>query len=115
MATLTLQTIIRAGLDATLAAAAAGGDAFANDGRVFFRAKNAHGSASRTVTFASQIASASVPEGAASANLAVVVPAGKDYMIGPFDPAGWNDANGRVVVTYSSEADLTVAAVTLPK
>ena len=29
-------------------------------------------------------------------------------------PAAFNDANGRVVVTYDDEADLTVAAVALP-
>lgn len=114
MATLALQTVARTGLDHTLAAASAGGDAFGNDGRVFLRVKNSHGSASRTVTFASQIPTAAVPQGAAAANVAVAVAAGKDFLFGPFDPAGFNDANGRVVVTYSTEADLTVAAVKLP-
>ena len=33
--------------------------------------------------------------------------------IGPFDPASFNDANGRVVVTYDTEADLTVGAFAL--
>lgn len=115
MATLAIQTITRAGVDASLAAAANGGDAFANDGQVFFRVKNSHGSTSRTVTFAAQLPAGAIPQGAAATNLAVAVAAGDDTFIGPFDPAGFNDSNGRVVVTYSSEADLTVAAMKLPR
>jgi hypothetical protein len=114
MAVLTVQQIARTGLDATtLAAAAAGGDSFANDGKRFLRVKNGHATLSRTVTIAAQIPVGAVPQGAVKTDLAVVVPALKEYLIGPFDPAGFNDANGRVVVTYSTEADLTVMACAL--
>jgi len=47
------------------------------------------------------------------ADVEVAVPASEERFIGPFDPAAFNDANGRVVVTYDDEADLTVAAVAL--
>lgn len=114
MATLTVQAISRTGLtDAGGAAAAAAGDAFANTGKQFLRVINGSGAATRTVTIVSQLASASIPQGAAAANLAVVVPISGEKWIGPFDPAAFNDANGRVVFTYSTEADLTVAAYSL--
>ena len=114
MAVLAVQQITRAGLDAALAAAAAGGDAFANTGRAFLRVSNAHLSAARTVTIASQLPAGAIPQGAAKSDVIVAVPASEERFIGPFDPAAFNDANGRVVVTYDDEADLTVAAVALP-
>ncbi len=113
MAVLAVQQISRAGLDAALAAAAAGGDAFPNTGRVFLRVANAHISAARTVTIASQLPAGAIPQGAAKTDIAVAVLATEERWIGPFDPAAFNDANGRVVVTYDDEADLTVGAFAL--
>jgi len=114
MAVLTVQQIARTGLTISAgAAAAAAGDSFANNGKRFLRVVNANGAATRTVTIASQIPTAAIPQGAALSNLAVVVPISGEKWIGPFDPAYFNDANGRVVFTYSSEADLTVAAYDL--
>ena len=113
MATLVVQQIARTGTLPTYAAAAAGGDAFANDGKRFLHVKNANVGAARTVTVASQVPAAALPPGSAKADIAVVVAASSEKMIGPLDPAYFNDANGRVVVTYSSEADLTVAALAL--
>lgn len=110
MAVLAVQQIDRTGVTPALAAAAAGGDSFPNSGKTYFHAKNAHASASRTLTFASQAPAAAIPQGASKADVQVVVPALTEKLVGPFDPAFWNDNNGRVVVTYSSEADLTVAA-----
>lgn len=113
MAVLTVQQIARTGLASALAAAAAAGDSFANDGKRFLYVKNGHATLSRTVTLASQLPAGAIPQGAAAANLAVVVPALGERMIGPFDPGAFNDANGRVVATYSTEADLTVGAFAL--
>jgi hypothetical protein len=113
MATLAVQQISRAGLNPALAAAAAGGDAFPNTGRAFLRVKNAHATVARTVTGVSQLPAGAIPQGAAKADVAVVVPALAERWIGPFDPASFNDANGRVVVTYDTEADLTVGAYAL--
>jgi hypothetical protein len=113
MAVLAIQDIIRAGLNPALVAAAAGGDAFPNKGHVFLRVKNAHATVARTVTVVSQLPAGAIPPGAAKTDLAVNVPGTQERWIGPFDPASFNDANGRVVVTYSTEADLTVGAYAL--
>jgi hypothetical protein len=113
MATLTVQQISRAGINPTLAAAAAGGDAFANSGKTFMRVKNGHATLARTVTIASQLPAGAIPQGTAKADLSISVTALEERWIGPLDPATFNDANGRVVATYSSEADLTVGAFAL--
>jgi len=110
MAVLAVQQIVRAGLNPALAAASAGGDAFPNTGRVFLRVKNANAAAARNVTVASQLPPGALPQGAAKTDLAVAVPALSERWIGPLDPAAFNDNNGRVVVTYDTEADLTVGA-----
>jgi hypothetical protein len=113
MAVLAVQQIVRAGLNPALAAASAGGDAFPNTGRVFLRVKNANAAAARNVTVASQLPPGALPQGAAKTDLAAVVPALSERWIGPLDPASFNDSNGRVVVTYDTEADLTVGAFAL--
>jgi hypothetical protein len=113
MAVLAVQAIARTGLAPALQAAAAGGDAFPNAGREFLVVKNGHATAARTVTVASQLPAGAIPQGAAKTDLAVQVPALGERWIGPLDPASFNDANGRAVATYSSEADLTVGAFRL--
>ena len=113
MAVLAVQEITRAGLDSALAAAAAGGDSFPNTGRAFLRVANANVGAARTVTIASQLPAGAIPQGAVKADVEVAVPASEERFIGPFDPAAFNDANGRVVVTYDDEADVSVGAVSL--
>ena len=113
MATLTLQTISRTGITPTVTAAGASGDKFTNDGKTFLRVVNANVSTARTVTVASQIGAGAVPQGTASANLSVSGPASGEKWIGPFETNAWNDSDGKVNVTYSSEADLTVAAYKL--
>lgn len=110
MAVLTVQQIALTGLTPTYAAAAAGGDSFANDGSVFLHVKNTN-AAARTVTVASQ---KPATPGLAPSNNAVVVPLTVgDKMIGPFDPTIWNDANGLVQITYTAESGVTIAAVRL--
>ncbi len=113
MAILAVQQISRTGLNPALAAASAGGDAFPNTGRAFLRVKNAHATLARTVTVASQLPPGAIPPGAVKTDLAVAVPALGERWIGHFDPASFNDANGRVAVTYDTEADLTVGAFAL--
>lgn len=110
MAVLTVQDITRAGITPTFAAAANGGDSFANDGKVFFEAKNVN-AATRLLT----IALTKLVDGQTPAAKTVTVPVTTgDKMIGPFPPDVYNDANGRVNVTYSTEVDVTVAAFRLP-
>ncbi len=109
MAVLTVQSVTRAGLVPTYAAAAGGGDSFANDGRTVYHVKNAH-IAPWTVTVATQM----TVDGKAVADDAVVVTNGTDALIGPFPPSIYNDVNGQVQVTYSGVTALTVAAIRLP-
>lgn len=109
MAELTVQNIVITGLEETLAAAAAGGDTFKNDGRIFFYVRNAS-VADITVTFTTpgKIGGVDIE------NPAVVVTAAEERMIGPFNPSIFNNASGLVAVTYSGVTTLTVAAIRLP-
>jgi hypothetical protein len=109
MAELTVQQIARTGLEATYAAAAGGGDEFDNDGRTFFHIINANGS-DRTATFVTSV----TVDGLAVGDVAVVVTAGEERMVGPFPPSIFNDTDGHVNVTYSAVTDVTVAAIRLP-
>lgn len=113
MATLTAQQIARAGLAPTYAAVAAGGDEFANpDGNIFAHVKNGSGG-SLTVTIASQ---ATAAPGLAVTDLSVTLADGADKMIGPFPmgtSAGFNDADGKVQLTYSTDTSVTIAILKL--
>ena len=116
MADLTIQDIVEAGLNASYAAASAGGDAFENTGgNVMVHVKNG-GASSRTVTVTAQQTSSSVRGFGTmtKANVAVAIPAGEDRFIGPFPRSAFNDAAGKVQLTYSSQTDLTLAALRLP-
>jgi hypothetical protein len=113
MASLATQKGTAAGVALTYASAAGGGDDFICTGREYFHAKNASGGAI-TVTFTSGAASANVCSfGIANAahDLAVVVGAGADRLIGPFSKDRFADANGSVHVTYSGVTSLTVAVI----
>lgn len=109
MADLTIYPIVLTGVEPTYVACAAGGDAFMNDGRIFIHVKNG-GAASRTVT----VDSIRPCNQGVDHNAVVAVPAGDERMIGAFNKARFNDANGKAQITYDNEADLTIAAVRLP-
>jgi hypothetical protein len=103
MATLTVQDVSTAGLEATYAAAAGGGDQFANDGKTLIHVKN--GSVGDiTVTIVSQRAC----DQGSTHNTAVVVTAAEERFIGPFEVSRYNDASGFVQLTYSGVTSLTI-------
>ena len=104
MATLAAQKISQSGVAPAYQAAAAGGDEFANGGRTVFHVKNGS-AAAVTVTVKSQ----KPCNQGGTHDLTVSVPAGGDRMIGPFDPARFNNSSGRVAVTYSAVTTITVA------
>lgn len=107
MAALTVQTIGVSGLVPTYAAAAAGGDTFANDGRTMFHFKNAD-----TVTHTATINSLATCNFGFDHDAVVAVTASEDErMIGPF-PINRFGAN--VSVTYDAVTSVTVAAIKLP-
>lgn len=107
MAALSVTQISAAGITDALVAAAAGGDTFANDGRVFFEVLN--GGSSITVTFTTP----ATVQGEPIADRAVTVAGGARKKIGPFPTDIFNDANGLVSVAYSAVTSVTVAAYRL--
>lgn len=103
MATLTVVQAAQAGAAFAPAAAAGGGDEFANTGKEVAIIENGSGS-SITVTAVSQIS----VDGLALADQTVAIAAGATKAIGPFDPAVFNDDDGMLQLTYSGVTTLTV-------
>src|SRR5436853_540222 len=100
MATLTVQRPALTGITPSYAAAAGGGDVFANDGYTVAHIKNAS-VGSITVTAAAP--------GAFNAAVAVAIPAGEERIIGPFtDKQRFNNGSGQVALTYTGVTTLTV-------
>jgi hypothetical protein len=118
MAILTVSPITLAAavpIDSTaLAAAAGGGDSFPNNGVQFLAVRNA-GGAPINVTFVGQKpCSLGVAGTTAHDTVVAITNDSKVYMLGPFRTDRYNDANGRVQVSYSGVTSLTVAAFALP-
>lgn len=98
-------------------ACASGGDEFPNDGKTVLAFINVHASATRTVTVA-PVTLATVPF-VTTKTWAFVVPA-MGATVDPsellftrtFEPSVYNNASGRVAMTYSdSAADLSVRCI----
>lgn len=105
MATLTVATVSRAGVDLGAAAAAAGGDEFVNTGKEILYIKDTAGGG-LTLT----IATPGTSDGLAVAERTVVIANNEEKLIGPFQPTGlYNDGDGRVQLTYSDVTGVTVA------
>lgn len=100
MAALTVAELTTAGVADSLAAAAGGGDTFANTGSEWFEINNGGGSPI-TVTFAA----ASTYLGETITNRAVTVANGARKKIGRFPPAIFGTT---VTVTYSAVTSVTV-------
>jgi hypothetical protein len=101
MAVLAPVVVSLAGVADNLVAAAAGGDSFPNNGHTVFVANNPTGGAI-TVTFDDPGSQSPASAAAFNPDVAVVVGAGQKRTIGPFPPFRFNDANGRVNVSYSA-------------
>lgn len=115
MALLTRQPMVEAGLNAAYVAAAGGGDTVDNDGRTFLHVKNG-GGGSINVTVSAQVASVQDPRKGilTRSNIVVAVTNAQERFIGPFPPSMFNDASGRILITYSGVTSVTVAAVQAP-
>lgn len=107
MAVLSQLTSKIAGTQVTYVAASAGGDTFPANDRAHLHVKNGSG-ASITVTV---VTPGTTKYGQADPDVAVAVPAGQEYVIGPFPADLANPADSRVAVTYSAVASLTVAYI----
>lgn len=115
MATLAIQNATKLGFEPTFAAVAAGGDEFVNDGKTLLEFVNSSGANAYTIT----VATPATIEGLAVADVAVSMQAGvgERRVVGPFPINAFNDANGKVQITYTGTApatDLTVAVIRLP-
>lgn len=108
MATLTVNDLSVAGGGATvsLSAASGGGDDVPNDGRTFVLIDNASGGP-HTVTFDSIRPSSYGTD----VDPQVVVAAGTQQLVGPFNVHRYSDSLG---VTYSGTGSLTIGAFRLP-
>ena len=108
MAYFTAKSIVRDGLDPALGSAAAGGDAFINDGATFIEVDNA-GVGSINVTIVTQ----KTIDAQAVADRVVAVPNGERRFIGPFQQQFYNDGDDKVQITYSAVTSVTVGAFKL--
>jgi hypothetical protein len=114
MATLTTQTITRAGTVVTFAAATGGGDAMACGSGMMLRVNNGGGSPI-TVTLAIPSGSSGWPN-VAYTSTAISVTNGTIRDIGPIAAPIYQDpTTGLCTITYSGVTSVTVAAVNLPQ
>lgn len=101
---LTVQNIVLTGLTPSYVAADATGNYFANQtGRVFLHVKNGGGASINVTVDSQELCSFGFDH-----NVVVSVPDAAERMIGPFTTARWNDANGRVNISYSAVTSVTV-------
>ena len=110
MALLTVQLPTLSGPTFTAAAAAGGGDTFANTGAEYFYINNA-GVGSITVTFDSPGTCSFNVTANAAHDTVVSVGAGVAKIIGPFPKIRFNDTSDIVSVTYSGVTSVTVAVL----
>ena len=111
LATIASESIKRAGLTPTYAAASVGGDRFVPDSQTFLHVKNGGGSPI-TVTVT---ATGKVDSDLALGNLVVTVANASEKMIGPFPAQLFvaADGSGLADVAYSAVTSVTVAAIRL--
>lgn len=115
MAELTIQTIANTGVVPTAAAAAGGGDSFANTGREFLLITNG-GAGGITLTIVTQNTTFlnSLLGGLAVADRTVTVGIGETKLVGPFETNVYNDTSNLVQMTYSGVTSVTVSVFKLP-
>lgn len=110
MALLDVQTMsLATSLTPSFDAAASGGDTFLNNGRTFIYAKNANVGASRTIT----VNSLTNCDQGEDHNITITVPLSSEELSGPYPPNRFNSPTGVVTMTYDSEADLTIAIISI--
>lgn len=108
MATLTVQDVVRAGLEATYASAAAGGDEMPNnDGKKMFLHVVNGGGSDCVMT----ITTTAVVDGLAVADRTVTVTAAEERFIGPFPIEYYSTT---VAIAYDQVTSVTIAALRLP-
>ena len=110
MAAITVQNVTKdASLTPSFVAASELGDYFANTGKIIVYAKNVDAGDSKVITVASQVQCSL----GSTHNITVTVPASSEEIVGFFSVDRFNDANGRVQMTYDDHTDLTLAAISI--
>ena len=110
MPTLTPQVIVLEGITPALVAADVGGDEFVNSGKDFIHIKNVNASPMDVTVNSQAVCNQGVDHDAV-----VTVPATTgEKFIGPFPKDRFNDASGKVQITYSAITDVTIGIVRLP-
>lgn len=105
---LTIQTISRAGLEATTTAAIADGHKFKNDGRLTLL-HVINGATDVIVT----IQTAATVDGKAVADDTVTCTASEERFIGPFPAEIYNQTDGMVYIDYDDVSNVTVSVLRL--
>lgn len=107
MAALTTQSPLVTGVAIAYVAAGAGGDTISpSDGKTFIHVKNGGGSSiTVTVTAVGQCSQGFLHDAV------VVIAAGLDRAIGPFDSNRFTNISSQVAVGYSAVTSVTVAAI----
>lgn len=109
MAEITVQQMTTSGLTPTAGVAAgASGDTVLNNGRTYIEVEDT-GTTAPTVTVASQV---DCNQGFTH-DITVAISSGSLALIGPFPPNRFNNADGQIEVSYSSETDVTIRAISL--
>ena len=106
MAALTPVSPSRAANDFSFAAAAAGGDTFANTGKEMVLITNGSGSGI-TLTIATTI----TVDGEDVADKEITIGAGETHLLGPWPANLYSDGDGLVSLAYSLETSITVAVI----
>lgn len=104
------QTIVQTGLDPAYTSANGDGHYILNNGRMFVHLVNGSGG-----DITATVEHPGTVDGLAVADLAVVVTAGQDRMIGPFGP-NFNQSGtyaGYIKITFSGVTSLTIAALVI--
>ncbi len=106
MAILSVQQIVKSGLEPTFASATSGGDSFAFSGAEHVEVIN-DGASEITVTIPAQKACTTFGVDDAAHDITVAVPDGERRKI-RIPPDGYVDGNGRVQLEYSDVTSVTV-------
>jgi len=114
MAILTVEDMVRAGVEPTFNVASAAGDEFQNDGKTFLYVKNGANAVAVTLTAQNLLTNKPGFGDITLGNQVVNVPANEERAIGFFEQAIFNDGNSRVQITYDDESNVTLAVLKAP-
>jgi hypothetical protein len=83
---------------------------FANDGRTMLRVKTVATGANLTLTPQGKVQDGS-PAGLLPVAPVIVLATNQEYLIGPFSPGVYNDANGEMNIVFSAVTAIVLQAI----